>query len=143
MRGVLFIAGSNPIPGDPNRVSQSYLHFHFSRLLVLSLTSRRLFAEIPLTMDEFVIAGSAKASLCSPMMLPRVALVDPELTYALPPAVIASTGLDAQTRLIEPHVSAHTAASGPGTLRRNCAPADGPRESNRGGRRHMGARALR
>jgi alcohol dehydrogenase class IV len=37
-------------------------------------------------------------------MLPRVALVDPELTYALPPALTASTGLDALTQLIEPFV---------------------------------------
>jgi alcohol dehydrogenase class IV len=47
-----------------------------------------------------------KASMRSPMMLPRVALVDPELTYALPPAVTANTGLDALTQLIEPYVSA-------------------------------------
>ncbi len=46
-----------------------------------------------------------KASLRSPLMLPRVALVDPELTYALPPAVTAFTGLDALTQLIEPYVS--------------------------------------
>jgi alcohol dehydrogenase class IV len=47
-----------------------------------------------------------KASLRSPLMLPRVALVDPELTYGLTPAVTASTGLDALTQLIEPYVSA-------------------------------------
>jgi alcohol dehydrogenase class IV len=47
-----------------------------------------------------------KASLRSPLMLPRVALVDPELTYGLPPAITASTGLDALTQLIEPYVSA-------------------------------------
>ena len=46
-----------------------------------------------------------KASLRSPMMLPRVAAVDPELTYGLPPAVTAYTGLDALTQLIEPYVS--------------------------------------
>ena len=46
-----------------------------------------------------------KASLRSPFMLPRLAVVDPELTYALPPAVTASTGLDALTQLIEPYVS--------------------------------------
>jgi alcohol dehydrogenase class IV len=48
---------------------------------------------------------SVKASLRSPLMLPRVALVDPHLTYGLPPAVTASTGLDALTQLIEPYVS--------------------------------------
>lgn len=47
-----------------------------------------------------------KASLRSPLMLARVALVDPELTYALPPAITAYTGLDALTQLIEPYVSA-------------------------------------
>lgn len=45
-----------------------------------------------------------KASLRSPMMLPRVAIVDPGLTRGLPPAITASTGLDALTQLIEPYV---------------------------------------
>lgn len=46
-----------------------------------------------------------KASLRSPLLLPRLALVDPELTYTLPPALTAATGLDALTQLIEPFVS--------------------------------------
>ena len=50
-------------------------------------------------------AHGVKVSLRSPYMLPRVAVVDPELTYDLPPAVTASTGLDALTQLIEPYVS--------------------------------------
>ena len=45
-----------------------------------------------------------KVSLRSPLMLPKVALVDPEVTYDLPPALTASTGLDALTQLIEPYV---------------------------------------
>jgi len=45
-----------------------------------------------------------KVSLRSPMMLARVAVIDPELTYDLPPALTASTGLDALTQLIEPYV---------------------------------------
>ncbi len=43
-----------------------------------------------------------KASLRSVTMIPRIAIVDPELTLDLPPAVTASTGLDALTQLIEP-----------------------------------------
>ena len=46
-----------------------------------------------------------KVSLRHPWMLPRVALVDPELTLELPPKITASTGLDALTQLIEPFVS--------------------------------------
>jgi alcohol dehydrogenase class IV len=46
-----------------------------------------------------------KASLRSPLMLPRLAVIDPELTYSLPPSITASTGLDALTQLIEPYVS--------------------------------------
>jgi alcohol dehydrogenase class IV len=38
-------------------------------------------------------------------MLPRIALVDPELTHSMPPEVTASTGLDALTQCIEPYVS--------------------------------------
>jgi alcohol dehydrogenase class IV len=50
-------------------------------------------------------AHGVKASLRSPLMLPRLAVVDPELTLELPPAVTAATGLDALTQLIEPYVS--------------------------------------
>lgn len=46
-----------------------------------------------------------KVSLRSPFMLPRLALVDPELTYTLPPAITASTGMDALAQVIEPFVS--------------------------------------
>jgi alcohol dehydrogenase class IV len=48
---------------------------------------------------------NVKVSLRSPLMLPQVALVDPELTYHLPPGITASSGLDALTQLIEPFVS--------------------------------------
>ena len=46
-----------------------------------------------------------KVSMRSVEMLPRVALVDPELTYDLPPHITATSGLDALTQLIEPFVS--------------------------------------
>jgi alcohol dehydrogenase class IV len=49
-----------------------------------------------------------KVSLRSPHLLPRLALVDPELTHTLPPATTASTGLDALTQLIEPYVSSRS-----------------------------------
>lgn len=46
-----------------------------------------------------------KVSLRSPMMLARLAIVDPELTYLLPRNITASTGMDALTQVIEPYVS--------------------------------------
>ncbi|HEY9089170.1 MAG TPA: iron-containing alcohol dehydrogenase [Anaerolineaceae bacterium] len=46
-----------------------------------------------------------KVSLRSAWMLPSVALVDPELTYSLPPGVTASTGMDALVQVLEPFVS--------------------------------------
>jgi alcohol dehydrogenase class IV len=46
-----------------------------------------------------------KLSLRSPMMIPHLAVVDPELTYSLPPSVTASTGMDALAQLVEPYVS--------------------------------------
>jgi alcohol dehydrogenase class IV len=50
-------------------------------------------------------AHRVKASLRSPSMLPRLAVIDPELTLDLPPEITATTGLDALTQLIEPFVS--------------------------------------
>jgi len=47
-----------------------------------------------------------KASLRSPLMLARLAVVDPALTLGVPPPITASTGMDALTQLIEPYVSA-------------------------------------
>jgi alcohol dehydrogenase class IV len=46
-----------------------------------------------------------KASLRSPHMLAAVALVDPLLTLGCPPAVTASSGLDALTQCLEPYVT--------------------------------------
>jgi alcohol dehydrogenase class IV len=50
-------------------------------------------------------AHGVKASLRSPLMIPRVALVDPELTVSCPPPVTAASGLDALTQCLEPFVS--------------------------------------
>jgi alcohol dehydrogenase class IV len=46
-----------------------------------------------------------KASLRSPLMLASAALVDPDLLTGLPAEVIAASGLDALSQLIEPFVS--------------------------------------
>jgi len=46
-----------------------------------------------------------KVSMRSAFMLPQLALVDPELTLTMPPAITASTGLDAFTQLLEAFVT--------------------------------------
>jgi alcohol dehydrogenase class IV len=46
-----------------------------------------------------------KVSMRSPLMLPCLAVVDPNLTHTMSPSVTASTGLDALTQLIEVYVS--------------------------------------
>ncbi len=46
-----------------------------------------------------------KVSIRSQVLLPRLAIVDPELTCSLPPQPTAQTGMDALTQLIEPLVS--------------------------------------
>jgi alcohol dehydrogenase class IV len=46
-----------------------------------------------------------KVSMRHLWMLPRLAVVDPDLTLSLPPALTAATGLDALTQLLEAFVS--------------------------------------
>jgi alcohol dehydrogenase class IV len=46
-----------------------------------------------------------KVSMRSPMMIPRAAIIDPELTCSMPPSLTASTGMDALTQCLEGYVS--------------------------------------
>ncbi len=48
---------------------------------------------------------NVKASIRSPLMLAKVALVDPLLTVSAPPKVTAGSGMDALTQAIESYVS--------------------------------------
>jgi alcohol dehydrogenase class IV len=52
-----------------------------------------------------VDGAGVKASLRSPHMLPRLAVVDPDLLASAPATVIAHSGLDALSQLIEPWLS--------------------------------------
>jgi alcohol dehydrogenase class IV len=50
-------------------------------------------------------ASGLKVSLRSPLMLPKIAMIDPQLTVELPPEITASTGMDALTQVIEPLIT--------------------------------------
>jgi len=62
-------------------------------------------AEVTANAVLAVPSHGVKASLRSPLMIPRVALVDPLLTASCPPSVTAASGLDALTQCLEPFVS--------------------------------------
>src|SRR5579863_7183041 len=62
-------------------------------------------AEVTANAVLTVPSHRVKASLRSPLMIPRVALVDPLLTISCPPPVTAASGLDALTQCLEPFVS--------------------------------------
>ncbi len=49
--------------------------------------------------------GADKMGTVSPLLLPDIALLDPELTLGLPPAVTAATGIDAMLHAIEAFTS--------------------------------------
>ncbi|HUT80583.1 MAG TPA: iron-containing alcohol dehydrogenase [Candidatus Bathyarchaeia archaeon] len=46
-----------------------------------------------------------KASIRSPLLVPKIAIIDPELMVSLPKEITAYTGLDALTQLIEAYTS--------------------------------------
>jgi len=57
------------------------------------------------TRNSVLSGGGVKASLRSPLMLPKVAVVDPNLLIGLPQPTIAASGMDALSQLIEPLLS--------------------------------------
>jgi alcohol dehydrogenase class IV len=57
------------------------------------------------TRNSVLSGGGVKASLRSPLLLPQVAIVDPDLLVGVPASTIASSGMDALSQLIEPLLS--------------------------------------
>ena len=57
------------------------------------------------TRNAVLSGGGVKASLRSPLLLPKVALVDPDQLVGVPKPTIAASGMDALSQLIEPLLS--------------------------------------
>ena len=57
------------------------------------------------TRNSVLSGRGVKASLRSPLLLPKVALVDPDLLVGVPKPTIAASGMDALSQLIEPLLS--------------------------------------
>lgn len=50
-------------------------------------------------------SDNQKKGIISPYLLPDIVFVDPELTFSVPPAITASTGLDALTHCLEAYTN--------------------------------------
>jgi len=57
------------------------------------------------TKNAVITGPGYKKSVRSPLLIPRLALVDPRLTYSMPPALTAACGMDALAQVIEPYLS--------------------------------------
>lgn len=53
------------------------------------------------------VGGDEKRGVSSSILLPDIALLDPELTLGLPPSITAATGVDAMVHAIEAYASAN------------------------------------
>jgi Alcohol dehydrogenase, class IV len=51
------------------------------------------------------VDGDEKRGVSSPILLPDIAVLDPDLTLGLPPAITAATGIDAMVHAIEAYAS--------------------------------------
>jgi alcohol dehydrogenase class IV len=57
------------------------------------------------TRNSVLSGAGVKASLRSPLMLPKLAVIDPDLLIGVPRPTIAASGMDALSQLIEPLLS--------------------------------------
>jgi alcohol dehydrogenase class IV len=105
-KAIAAIAGNG---GDPldylEVVGRGQRLLHPSVPFVAIPTTAGTGAEVTRNAVLSVPEARVKASLRSPHMLPRLAIVDPDLLVGLPPSVVSSCGLDALSQLIEPFVS--------------------------------------
>ncbi|MEL4505469.1 iron-containing alcohol dehydrogenase [Luteococcus sp. H138] len=102
--GILLVSGGDPL--DHAEVIGKGQPLPTSSIPVVALpTTAGTGAEVTANAVLASPDDQVKVSLRGPAMLPRFALVDPELTLACPSHVTASSGMDALTQCIEPFTS--------------------------------------
>lgn len=103
------IAGLSPNPGSPRDylevVGRGLALQKPSLISILVPTTAGTGSEVTKNAVLTAEDQQVKVSLRGLGLLPRLALVDPELTFSVPPAVTAATGLDALTQVLEPYTS--------------------------------------
>jgi alcohol dehydrogenase class IV len=103
------IAALTPNPGSPldylEVVGRGRALERPSLVTILSPTTAGTGSEVTKNAVLTAEAHQVKVSLRGLRLLPRLALVDSELTHSVSPDVTAATGLDALTQVLEPFVS--------------------------------------
>lgn len=61
-----------------------------------------------------------KYAISDPVLIPRLAVLDPELTADLPPAITASTGMDALTHAVEAYIGRSNTRQSAAAARKAC-----------------------
>jgi alcohol dehydrogenase class IV len=95
-------------PGDPTRylevVGQGQTLKHSGLVCIAIPTTAGTGAEATRNAVIGIPDRKIKVSLRSAFLLPKLALIDPDLTRSLPPGETAATGMDALTQVLEPFV---------------------------------------
>lgn len=119
--GVVAVGGGSPIDAGKLIALRAVVKRSFEELDDAQGGGRHITAPLPPVVALPTTAGTGsevgraavvtvrstgrKTVIFSPRMLPRVAVLDPELTRSMPPRTTAATGFDALTHCLEAYVS--------------------------------------
>lgn len=104
---VIRLAATHPLPleqYDDQRAGSSLINNNLPPLIAIPTTSGTG-SEVGRSAVIVLKATDRKTVIFSPHLIPNVALDDPELTIAMPPAITAGTGLDALTHNVEAYLA--------------------------------------
>lgn len=104
---VIRLAATHPLPleqYDDQRDGSSRINSDLPPLIAIPTTAGTG-SEVGRSAVIVLKATDRKTVIFSPYLIPNVALDDPELTMAMPPAITAGTGLDALTHNVEAYLA--------------------------------------